>query len=252
MKQAMLFIKPLLVALQFLTRIPVVFIKKPSDLEVAQSVLCYPIIGLLIGIVLTVINQNLYEVSDFLRAAIVVVAWVIITGALHIDGLADSVDAWVGGLGDKEKTLAIMKDPYCGPMGVVSIVLLMLLKFSVVASISQDNMLLLIFVPVLARSIILLLFLTTPYAREEGIASEYFVLFLRKANIIVLVIVALLSLAILQVQAMIVVSSVVLLFAYLRWQIVKRIGGFTGDTAGALIEITEVVALVILAFITPL
>ncbi len=252
MKQAMLFIKPLLIALQFLTRIPVVFIQKPSDLEIARSVLCYPIIGLLIGIVLTVINQNLYEVSDFLRAAIVVLAWVVITGALHIDGLADSVDAWVGGLGDKEKTLAIMQDPNCGPMGVVSIVLLILLKFAVVASIPQDNILLLIFVPVLARSIILLLFLTTPYAREEGIASEFFVLFLHKANIIVLVGVALLSLAIFQVQAMIVVSIIVLLFAYLRWLIIKRIGGFTGDTAGALIEITEIVALIVLALIMPL
>ncbi len=252
MKQLLPIIKPLLVALQFLTRIPVEFVKKPTDLEVAQSVLFYPVVGLFIGIILTVINANLYEVSDFLRASIVVIAWVVITGALHIDGLADSVDAWAGGLGDKEKTLAIMKDPNCGPMGVVSIVLLILVKFSVVASIPAENYLLLIFVPVLARAVILLLFLSTPYAREEGIASEYFVLFLKKANIIVLIIVALLSLAILQIQAMIVVSIVVLLFAYLRWQMTKRIGGFTGDTAGALIEITEIVVLIVLAFITPL
>ncbi len=252
MKQLLPIIKPLLVALQFLTRIPVEFVKKPTDLEVAQSVLFYPVVGLFIGIILTVINANLYEVSDFLRASIVVIAWVVITGALHIDGLADSVDAWVGGLGDKEKTLAIMKDPNCGPMGVVSIVLLILVKFSVVASIPPENYLLLIFVPVLARAVILLLFLSTPYAREEGIASEYFVLFLKKANIIVLIIVALLSLAIFQIQAMIVVSIVILLFAYLRWQMTKRIGGFTGDTAGALIEITEVVVLIVLAFITPL
>ena len=252
MKKSMLFIKPFLVALQFLTRIPVVFVKKPSDLEIAQSVLFYPVVGLLIGIVLTVLNYHLYLVSDFLRASIVVIVWVVITGALHIDGLADSVDAWAGGLGNKEKTLAIMKDPNCGPMGVVAIVLLILIKFSVVASIPPGNILILIFVPVLARSIILLLFLTTAYAREKGIASEYFVLFLHKANIIVLILVAALSLLILQVHAMIVVSIVVLVFAYLRWVMVNRIGGFTGDTAGAMVEITEVVALVVLAFIMPL
>ncbi len=50
-------------------------------------------------------------------AVLVLAVWVGLTGALHLDGLADSADAWLGGYGDRARTLAIMKDPYCGPAG---------------------------------------------------------------------------------------------------------------------------------------
>ncbi|MFH4181104.1 adenosylcobinamide-GDP ribazoletransferase, partial [Acinetobacter baumannii] len=76
--------------------------------------------------------------------------WIWLTGGLHLDGLADTADAWVGGFGDKQRTLQIMKDPSCGPIGVLSLVIICLLKFALVfVLIDQHQTLFLVFVPAL-------------------------------------------------------------------------------------------------------
>ena len=56
--------------------------------------------------------------------------WVLLTGALHLDGVADCADAWVGGFGDREKTFQILKDPRSGPIAVVVLVLVLLVKWA--------------------------------------------------------------------------------------------------------------------------
>lgn len=105
-----------LVALQFLTRLPVRLRAAPSEEELGRSLLFYPLVGLLIGMLLTTLAMAISAagISDLLGAALVLAAWVVLTGGLHLDGLADSADAWSGGRGDRERTLAIMKDPYWG------------------------------------------------------------------------------------------------------------------------------------------
>ncbi len=65
-----------------------------------------------------------------LRAVLLLFVWVVVTGGLHIDGLADMADAWIGGQGDADRTLEIMKDPQCGPSAVVAVVLLLLAKLA--------------------------------------------------------------------------------------------------------------------------
>jgi adenosylcobinamide-GDP ribazoletransferase len=54
-------------------------------------------------------------------AALLLAVWVLLTGGLHLDGLADTADAWIGGQGDRDRTLAIMKDPRSGPIAIVAI-----------------------------------------------------------------------------------------------------------------------------------
>ena len=111
--------RSLWVALQFLTRLPLPGMASIEDRERGYSLLWYPLVGLLIGGLLVMLAAVLSDISLLLRAALVLTAWVAITGALHLDGLADSADAWMGGLGNRERTLAIMNDPYCGPGAVV-------------------------------------------------------------------------------------------------------------------------------------
>ncbi len=65
-----------------------------------------------------------------LLSSVILVLWIWLTGGLHLDGLADTADAWVGGFGDKARTLEIMKDPSCGPIGVLSLVIVCILKWS--------------------------------------------------------------------------------------------------------------------------
>ncbi|MEK1940892.1 MAG: adenosylcobinamide-GDP ribazoletransferase, partial [Pseudomonas sp.] len=119
---------PLLIAMQFLTSLPVRLPGMPSPEQLGRSLLWYPVVGLLIGLLLYGLDAVLNGAPVLLHAALILAAWVALSGALHLDGLADSADAWLGGFGDRERTLSIMKDPRSGPIAVVTLVLVLLLK----------------------------------------------------------------------------------------------------------------------------
>jgi adenosylcobinamide-GDP ribazoletransferase len=238
---------PWWIALQFLTRLPVTLAGMPTPEQVGRSLLFYPLVGLLIGLLLLAAQQLLGDSAVLLQAALLLSLWVGISGGLHLDGLADSADAWIGGFGDKQRTLAIMKDPRSGPIAVVVLVLLLLLKFAaLVALLESDSGLLLVLLPWLARCLLPLLFLTTPYVRAGGLGQALAEHLPRRqlpwvlaANALAMLLFgwpALLALL---------VSGVV--FLWLRAMMLKRLDGTTGDTAGALLEIAECAVLVALA-----
>ncbi|MEP7044719.1 MAG: adenosylcobinamide-GDP ribazoletransferase, partial [Dokdonella sp.] len=161
----------LLVAIGFLTRLPVsppAFADKTAQ---AASVAWYPLVGALIGALLCGLAWLMHDAPPLLSAALILTAWVALTGALHLDGLADSADAWIGGLGDRERTLEIMKDPRAGPAGVVVLVLVLLLKFAALASATSSAYLALLLAPVLARAGLTALFVWMPYVRREGLGA---------------------------------------------------------------------------------
>jgi adenosylcobinamide-GDP ribazoletransferase len=235
------------IALQFLTRLPVTLAGMPTPEQVGRSLLFYPLVGLLIGLLLLAAQQLLGDSAVLLQAALVLSLWVGISGGLHLDGLADSADAWVGGFGDKKRTLAIMKDPRSGPIAVVVLVLLLLLKFAaLVALLENGSGLLVLLVPWLARGLLPLLFLTTPYVGAAGLGAALaehlprrqlpWVLFAHIAAMLLFGWPALLA---------VLVAGVV--FLWLRSMMLNRLGGTTGDTAGALLEIAECAVLVALA-----
>src|SRR4030067_2574797 len=101
---------PLLLAIQFLTQIPVRLKQPYGEREVGASLLYYPLVGLLLGALLVGLNSLLHGVPVLLHAALLLAAWVGVTGALHLDGLADSADAWLGGIGSRGGRLAVMKE----------------------------------------------------------------------------------------------------------------------------------------------
>ena len=118
---------PWLIALQFLTRLPVSLPGMPTPEQMGRSLLWYPAVGLLLGLLLWLAHLLLGQTPGVLQAAIILALWVGLSGGLHLDGLADTADAWVGGFGDRERTLTIMKDPRSGAIAVVVLVLLLLL-----------------------------------------------------------------------------------------------------------------------------
>ncbi|MCW8889496.1 MAG: adenosylcobinamide-GDP ribazoletransferase, partial [Sedimenticola sp.] len=160
-------------ALGFLTRLPVPGMASlPSEKEQGESLLFYPLVGLIIGLILVVIAYLLSDVEPLLTSAILLTIWVGITGGLHIDGLADVTDAWVGGQGDRERTLSIMKDPTSGPMAVASVVLVLLLKVAALQSlIATANWTALLWVPVLGRGALIAGFVYLPYIRSGGLGA---------------------------------------------------------------------------------
>jgi len=244
----MFLISPLLVALQFLTILPVRIKVLPDPKTIGHSLLYYPLVGLIIGLLLSAIGWIGSGVISSLHAAIVLATWVTLTGALHLDGLADSADAWLGGLGDRKRTLAIMKDPCCGPSAVVTLVVVLLIKFAALEQLIRDeNWVTMIMIPVVARTSLILLFLTTPYVRENGLGSLASRNLPRRAGLITILLSVALVVIIMGKSALWLVLTVAGVFYLLRRLMLRRIGGTTGDTAGALVEITETAMLVSVA-----
>jgi len=230
-------------AVQFLTRFPLNINIELSDKRLGQSVLFYPLIGLLIGSLLALLAYFLPPTSTPLNAALILSLWVLMTGGLHLDGLADCSDAWVGGLGDKTRSLAIMKDPAAGPIAVIVLVLLLLLKWSALQQLlSSDQALLsLLIAPFLARLSILILMLSTPYIRENGLGSAMQQhLPKQAAQLSILITLAAFS----WFFSVYIVLSTLSIIGWIRYLALQRIQGMTGDVYGASVEIIEAAVLV--------
>jgi len=234
-----------LIAGRILTRLPLPDPGPVCASELGRAVLLYPAVGLLIGLLVWSVARmlTLPGVSD-LAAALILVAWVWLTGGLHLDGLADTADAWVGGLGDRRRTLEIMKDPTCGPFGVLALVLVLLCKWSAIAAlVAGGAVACLIWIPVLARAQLLILFLTTPYARRAGMGADVAAHLPRTAAWAGVVIAASVSAVFLGTATLPALLAAGALFLLWRRSLMARLGGFSGDTAGTLVELTETVVL---------
>lgn len=244
----------LLIAIQFLTRIPVKAEREWEDELIAQSVLYYPLVGLMIGLILWFSALLFEAVAPMLGAVMVLIIWVIITGGLHLDGLADSADAWAGGYANKQRSLEIMKDPSAGPFSVVVLVLLLLVKYVALVSLLESHQFWLLCVaPVSGRLSVVVLFLTTPYVRENGLGSVMARLLSRKLAYGVVLLTLILALVTLPFVVFILVLLTCSAVLYLlRFLMLHRLQGMTGDTIGASLEITEAVTVFVLATIVSL
>lgn len=240
---------PLLIALQFLTRLPIRLPGMPEPVDMGRSLLWYPLVGLLLGGLLLVLHLLLGSAPVLLHAALLLAAWVALSGGLHLDGLADTADAWVGGYGDRERTLEIMKDPRSGPIAVVLLVLVLLLKFAaLVALLQAGQWAALLLAPWLGRSLLPLLFSTTAYVRAGGL-GEALSQHLPRQRVPWLLAVNGLAMLVLGWSALAAIVTALLVFYLLRRALVARLGGTTGDTAGALLELVECAVLVVLALL---
>ena len=240
---------PFWIALQFLSSLPVHLSGgMPSPQALGRSLLCYPLVGLFFGAVLCGLNTLLADAPLMLHAALLLSVWVVLSGGLHLDGLADSADAWLGGFGDRERTLTIMKDPRSGPMAVVVLVLVLLLKFcALLALIELHYSVVLLIVPLIGRSALLAVFLTTPYVRAGGLGQALADNLPRRSGWWVLGVSALMCWALAGITGVWALGLATLGFVALRSVMMRRLGGTTGDTAGALLELLEVLVLVGLA-----
>ena len=257
-------LKPFYIALQWLTRIPVPAMEeqgkrdKLAQHHIAFSSVYYPLVGLVIGLILVAnyfLFMQFFAFKDFaIPASILLCLWVGLTGGLHLDGLADSADAWLGG-SDKDHTLAIMKDPSCGPAAVIVLLLLLLLKFSaLVTLLASHEWIFLLIAPIWGRASVLILLLSTPYVSKGGSAEVLSQYLPRMALKICLAVVLGLSLWVLHWHGIYLLIALVVAMAALLWFLrslmLKRIAGITGDTLGAAVEITEALVLMIAALAT--
>jgi adenosylcobinamide-GDP ribazoletransferase len=237
-----------LIAGRFLTRLPLPDPGAVSGPDVGRSLAFYPLVGVAIGLLVWVTGRLLVASglpSIDLAAVLLLVAWVWLTGGMHLDGLADTADAWIGGLGDRGRTLEIMKDPRSGPFAVMALVLVLLCKWSAIATLlGRSATACLVWIPAIARAQLPILFLTTPYLRPKGMGSGVAAYLRPVAALSGPVLVLSISWLFLGRQAIFLALATALVFLLWRHSMMARLGGFTGDTAGALVELSEALMLV--------
>jgi adenosylcobinamide-GDP ribazoletransferase len=175
-----------------------------------------------------------------------VAAWAFITGALHIDGLADTFDGFGCGK-DREAALSVMKDPHIGTHGVVAIVFIILLKIFLIVPIEPGRAYAyLIVIPALARMAAVWSAGTCRCARADGLGA----IVIKKIGVYNILLATILALAIssLIIGTMFFPLGIASIAAALLFNVIsrKKIGGITGDTLGACIEISETAMLVTL------
>ena len=246
----MTMLRSFLIAVQFLTSVPVRLPEVPGPADQARALLCYPLVGLAMGLALAAAGLGLGAVLPPLAAAALLLAlWVLATGALHLDGVADTADGWLGGGGDRARTLRIMRDPHTGAAGTVALVVLLLAKFAaLVGLLVADAWAVLIAAPLLGRAAMPALLVTTPYLNARGLGAVMARHAPRREALAVAVGAALLAglmmgLALGPAAALVAVALPALAALAWRQGLMRWLGGTSGDTAGALLELVEVAVL---------
>lgn len=236
--------KRLILLTQFLTRIP---INTKLDVDVddfTKGIIYFPVVGAIIGAFLSMIYYVFSHLNIELLtiSTILVIAEIIITGGLHLDGLSDTFDGIYSNR-DRERVLEIMKDSRIGANGVISLISLIVLKIALYISIPSEYIIYVIFLmPVFSRAMVPFICYKAKYPRKEGMGN----MFIGKVEVKSLVI----SAVVLILSSLVFIKSMLLIlpmimFTYLYRNHVSRIiGGITGDVIGASIEICEIVYLI--------
>lgn len=201
----------------------------------------YPFVGLVIGALTWLAwKGTLFAFPPLVAGMITLVIWVVLTGGLHLDGLADCCDGLLASA-SVERRLEIMKDPRLGAFGVIGLILVLFLKAATLASLTSVSGMGILLAASLARWCILPAGMM-PLARPSGMGADFAVGFQRSFTIWG----ALIPLAIAIVMGTRGVLPVVVgtgTAALILRFVKSRIGGVTGDVFGMIVEVVETVVL---------
>ncbi|QOY54744.1 adenosylcobinamide-GDP ribazoletransferase [Candidatus Sulfurimonas marisnigri] len=233
-------------ALSMLTTLPFFKVHNFHKGINGHAAMFYPLIGVLLGSILWAAYLLLSPYISSTHLGILIFAlWVVLTGALHLDGFSDTID---GLYVDKSKALEVMKEPHVGGMGMILTVTFLILKASSLSLFLTDYEELLYLLPailMLSRLNAVLAIYNYPYVTPSGmstLAKEE----LSKTQMFIALFYSLV-LVLMWKGFILLLGSLLVLFVIKRF-FIKRYGGFTGDTYGFTIEVTELVLLNIVLF----
>ena len=239
--------------LQFMTRIPVKA-DVGFDEEFHKSIVYFPLVGFIIGLISYIIGQLAIRVFDpFLTSILIVAGEVILTGGLHIDGLGDTFDAIYSNR-DKEKMLEIMKDSRLGTNSLLAILFLVLIKIGLLNALMCRNLMcLIIFMPMISRLSVIVMLYKTVTPRKVGMGN----IFIGKATLGMFITAIAYTIVIVGcvakflfgssyiniIKLLLSIVAVMLFDQLFKKHIYKKIDGVTGDILGCTIELNELVFL---------
>lgn len=242
----------MLTALGFLTALPLPGVSRRAVAPLGRATGYFPLVGAAIGLLLAGLDWLLARFIPLEpRAVLLIAAGVAITRALHLDGLMDSCDGLFGAFA-AERRLAIMRDSHLGAFGVLGGALDLLARYAALVTLAGPaRPVALVLAPLLGRFALAWAIARYPYARAEGLGAGL------KAStrgrdlaLAALVASAASAAAWLPWGLLLVPATLGVTWGVARW-VLGRVGGFTGDTYGALNEVVELLVLVAFAS-TPL
>jgi adenosylcobinamide-GDP ribazoletransferase len=237
-------IKQFLAAVQFLTICPLPASIKIDEQMLGRSVTYFPVVGILLGAAAACLDYGLTYILPLpVVSTLVVIFMIAVSGALHMDGLADTADGFFSSR-PRRQMLDIMRDSRTGPMGVIAIVCVLILKITLLTSVPQSaHWWVLLLTPFAGRSALLVMMAVIPYARKEegGLAAIFYTH--RSRYYLIWVMIALATIGwLVSGWAGLTAGLASFVFGLLLTAYVHtKIGGFTGDTLGAACELTELI-----------
>ena len=238
-------------AMRTLTRIPT---PGQDSAELAEALPFFPLVGALLGALLTLAAWGLTVVCEWPAGAAAVAvalgAW--LTRGLHLDGLADAADA-LGGGRTRERRLEIMKDPHVGAFGVVALVCVLLLKWVAIARLAAGWQWPWLVVPLISsRTVMVELAVALPYARTgNGTAAPFVRGAARHHAIIALLLASVGVVALVGPAGLMLLALALGAGLWLARLFHARFGGITGDLLGMTNEVTETGLLLLLSAAAP-
>jgi len=242
------FLTELRLAISFLTILPIIDQRPASEDTVAASFAWFPIVGFLLGVALCAEDWILAHVfAQVIRSVLIVISLTVITGAVHLDGLADTADA-LGAGRDRDRALDILRDSRVGTFGASAIFFDLTLKILALSTLAGTRRYAaLIIAPTLARFAMVMVGIGIPYLRESGAGTAFLnsqsMGWRRRVAVIFLIIDCAILLSPFRTVGALAVSFA-LLIAFLMHLFYKRwLGGVTGDLIGACGEVIEIAVL---------
>lgn len=240
--------KSFILMIQFLTRIPINISIDIKEENFIKGVKFFPIVGLIIGMINFLVYKAALVVLPIQIAVILaVLSNIMVTGALHLDGIADTCDG-IFSARSRERMLEIMKDSRIGTNGAVAMFFDLALRIGILLSISEVHTAKAILLsPVLARTFMVILMYSSVYARSEGGLGNTFIGKVHlKDTFITAVIGIIMGVLIFGYSVGIIIGINLIVILLYKTYISSKIGGFTGDTLGASNEISEIVVFLVI------
>ncbi len=233
-------IKGLILSLQFFTRIPININVDFNEKNIRWSIFFLPLVGAIIGAIGGLVYYVLSPYNNQLASFLTLLITIILTGGLHLDGLSDTFDGFLSNR-DKERTLEIMKDSRIGAFGVLSLILLIFLKFILIGSI--ENLPLAITLSFANSRMVLSRIISYKKNARPGGLGDLFHKSNPKSLMIVSGIIYVVILTVLDIRYFIPLLITFLAGEYISYVSYKKIDGLTGDVYGAIIELGEAISL---------
>lgn len=234
-----------LLALSFLTRIPIPINIEYSNNKQKSSFIYYPLVGLLIGLLQFVVIQLLMMILPLNISIILTMAFsIFLTGALHEDGLADVFDGFGGGK-NRDHIITIMKDSHLGTYGILSLVFTeLIIYFSLISIDKSEYLLVFILKESLTRFLMLIPMNLLDYVSNESSKSKGLVAKLSKLELIFASLLILILLVIYFKMSYLISIFITFIFTLLlSYYFFKKLGGYNGDCLGATQKLSEVIFL---------